>query len=1219
MSAFDHRPTDPFAAALGGGATAALILRFDWSGTLLGPIDRWPASLKTAVALVSRSPAAMALLWGVEGTMVYNDAYAVIAGARHPAALGSRVRESWPEIADFNDRVIDAVLRGNSLSYADQDMVIARNGGDERVWFSLDYSPVTDDSGTPAGVLAVVVETSARVRAERAVVVTEARNRQILDSAIDYAIVAFDLAGRITRWNEGARRVLGWTEQEMLGRDAAAIFTSEDRAAGRMEHEMHAALTRQAGNDERWHVRKSGERFWASGEMTPIRDDTGEAIGFVKVLRDRTEQHRAAEALRRSEARLRRAQEAGGVGTFSLRLDTDLISGTREFYRIFGLEATGEVPMATLEALVLPEDARVRSSPATRHAATAPLEVEYRIRRANDGALRWIARKAEFERDAEGRAVRLVGAVQDVTERKADQRAIEESAAQFSTFAQALPNHVWTALPDGSLDWFNDRVHDYAGATLGGPDGPSWQSIVHPDDRSLTNTRWATALATGAPYETEFRLARADGEYRWFLARAVPIRTADGAISRWVGTNTDIHENKLVEAETTRDRERIWTSINDLMATTNRDAVLRATNPAWGRLLGYRQDELASRPFGDVVDPQDLPKLSEGMAALARGEVATEFELRLMHKDQRRFLIAWTVEHVGDFLYLVGRNITEQRSVEEALRQSQKMEAVGQLTGGIAHDFNNLLQGITGSLTLVRKLVAQGRTSEIDRFVDGAMASARRAAALTHRLLAFSRRQPLDPRPVEVNPLVASMEDLLHRSLGERVRLQLSLGPDLWLTKCDPNQLENAILNLAINSRDAMPDGGVLTIETANVALDNPLAARQQGMQRGRYVCISVSDTGIGMSPDTISKAFEPFFTTKPIGQGTGLGLSMIYGFARQSDGYAKIYSEVGQGTSVKLYLPLHRGTADAQPALPALSEAHTAGAGETVLVVEDEPLVRTLIVELMRELHYHVLEAGDGPAGLTCLQSAQRIDLLITDIGLPGLNGRQIAEAARLTRPGLKVLFMTGYAENAAMAAGFLTPGMAMITKPFAMEALATKVREVLSDQTSPEDAHAETERQAELDALSILDSEQDQAYDDLTRMAAQIFGVDIALISLVDRDRQWFKSRVGLLATETPREFSFCAHAIREPKSVFVIRDASLDPRFAANPLVTGDPGIRFYAGAPLVTSSGHAIGTLCAIGQTPQEPDPTQLAELQFLAEQVIHKLEARRRALGLADHE
>jgi CheY-like chemotaxis protein len=292
------------------------------------------------------------------------------------------------------------------------------------------------------------------------------------------------------------------------------------------------------------------------------------------------------------------------------------------------------------------------------------------------------------------------------------------------------------------------------------------------------------------------------------------------------------------------------------------------------------------------------------------------------------------------------------------------------------------------------------------------------------------------------------MDDLLRRTLGEGIDLEFVLADGLWPTKCDPNQLESAILNLVINARDAMPHGGRLTIATCNADLDGVHAARQPDIRPGQYVCIGVTDTGSGMSADTIDKAFEPFFTTKPIGQGTGLGLSMIYGFARQSNGYAKIHSELGRGTTVQIYLPRHRGEVEGEESPPALQDAHATYQGETVLVVEDEPVVRALILEVLRDLGYRALEAVDGPSGLERLQAAGRIDLLITDIGLPGLNGRQIAEAGRECRPGLKILFMTGYAENAALASGFLEPGMSMITKPFAMETLVARVRRSLEER---------------------------------------------------------------------------------------------------------------------------------------------------------------------------
>ena len=391
----------------------------------------------------------------------------------------------------------------------------------------------------------------------------------------------------------------------------------------------------------------------------------------------------------------------------------------------------------------------------------------------------------------------------------------------------------------------------------------------------------------------------------------------------------------------------------------------------------------------------------------------------------------------------------ERERMGEDLRQSQKMEAVGQLTGGIAHDFNNLLTGIVGSLDLMQTRIAQGRTENLGRYIETAMSSAHRAAALTHRLLAFARRQPLDPKPTDVNALVAGMSDLLRRTTSEAIELRVEPMPGLWPTLCDPHQLENAILNLVINARDAMPEGGVLTVATANGRRAASEADPRTRLLPREYVCISVRDTGTGMPADVLARAFDPFFTTKPLGQGTGLGLSMIYGFARQSQGQAHIASEVGRGTTVSVWLPRH----DVAPveATPTGDDPEVPrGLGETVLVVEDEQVVRDLIVEVLQDLGYRTIQAVDGPSGLRALQSAGHIDLLVTDVGLPGLNGRQMADQARETRPELKVLFMTGYAEGAAMPSGFLDPGMALITKPFAVDVLMARIRAMIVSEGS-------------------------------------------------------------------------------------------------------------------------------------------------------------------------
>jgi CheY-like chemotaxis protein len=374
------------------------------------------------------------------------------------------------------------------------------------------------------------------------------------------------------------------------------------------------------------------------------------------------------------------------------------------------------------------------------------------------------------------------------------------------------------------------------------------------------------------------------------------------------------------------------------------------------------------------------------------------------------------------------------------------MEAVGQLTGGLAHDFNNLLAGISGSLELMDSRLTQGRIKDVERYMTAAQGAVRRAAALTHRLLAFSRRQTLDPRVTDVNQLVGGMAELIQRTVGPSISIEIVGAAGAWPALVDPPQLENALLNLCINARDAMPDGGRITIETANRWMDDR-SAQAHDMPPGQYLSLCVTDTGTGMTPDVMAKAFEPFYTTKPIGEGTGLGLSMIYGFARQSGGQVRIYSEVGQGTTVCIYLPRFVGDADVSDPLATLSTAPRAQHGETVLVVDDEPTIRMLVTEVLEDLGYTAIEAADSVAGLKVLQSDVRIDLLVTDVGLPGgMNGRQMAEAGLVKRPDLKVLFITGYAENSILNQGHLMPGMAVMTKPFAVEALGARIREMLA-----------------------------------------------------------------------------------------------------------------------------------------------------------------------------
>ncbi|WP_235538758.1 PAS domain-containing hybrid sensor histidine kinase/response regulator [Sphingomonas sp. Root710] len=531
---------------------------------------------------------------------------------------------------------------------------------------------------------------------------------------------------------------------------------------------------------------------------------------------------------------------------------------------------------------------------------------------------------------------------------------LRESEAKFQAIANSIDHMVWSTLPDGYHDYYNQRWYEFTGVPEGSTDGAAWSGMFHPDDQERAWSRWRHSLETGEPYHIEYRLRHRSGDYRWVLGRAQPVRDDGGRITRWFGTCTDIQE--IVEARNVlaRSRESLEAMIEE------RTEALRRAN--------------------------------------------------------------------------------------EHLHQSQKMEAVGQLTGGIAHDFNNMLTGIIGSMDIMRRRIAAGRYDQLDRFMDAATTSALRAAGLTQRLLAFSRRQSLDSKPIDINALVDSLGDLLTRTIGEQISLDMRLDPGIPAGVTDANQLESALLNLTINARDAMPEGGTLSVSTRAVRIDAAEAAASADAKPGDYVVVTVADTGAGMPADLLGKVFEPFFTTKPIGQGTGLGLSMVYGFAQQNGGHVAIDSAVGRGTAVSIYLPAaERPGLEEHHAIRALPQ----GNGQCVLVVEDDPSVRLLIRDVLEEVGYAAIEASDAAEALPILASGRTIDLMISDVGLPGMNGRQLADAARSHRPSLPILFVTGYAEKAAIRADFLGENMSMITKPFSLDDLGEKIGEILAGAT--------------------------------------------------------------------------------------------------------------------------------------------------------------------------
>ncbi|SDD77071.1 PAS domain S-box-containing protein [Paracidovorax valerianellae] len=849
-----------------GGEMAQRIARHDWAATPLGPLVAWPAHVQWAVSTILRASVPMATLWGESGVLIYNDAYAAFSGTRHPELLGCAIREAWPEAWQFNDHVVKTVLAGGTLNYQDQEFLLNRNGHAEPVWINLDYSPLLDDAGQPVGVLALVVDTTSKVQAERRLKGERERFAQLFEQSPSFMAMLEGPDHRIALANPGYLRLVG--NRPVVGLSVAQALP--DAAAQ----------------------------------------------GYVELL-DRV--YASGEALTAHAARYVNQMEPGGP--------------VREHYVDFVFQ---------------------------------PI------------------------RDGGGAVTGIFVEGVDITDRMAAE-ARREALARFSDQLRSLDSVDAVCLAAAET---LGRTLKVSRAGYGAVDAEAQTVQVHHD--------W---MAPGCDPLADVMHLPDFGAFLDDLARDESVCVAD-----------------VRSDERTRARAQ---ALEDLCARAFMNMPVVEHGQLVAMLFAHHED-VRDWTAEEIAFMREVASRTRTAAERAR----TEAQLREVNESLEQ---------------AVAQRTRELMEVEAKYRQSQKMEAIGQLTGGIAHDFNNLLGAISASLQVLEKRIGLQKFENAERYIGMAQGSVRRAAALTQRLLAFSRRQTLDPKPVDVNRLVGSIEEMVRRTVGPAVQLEVVGAGGLWLTRVDPSQLENAVLNLCINARDAMsPRGGRLTIETANKWLDDR-AASERELAPGQYISVCVTDTGAGMEPDVAARAFDPFFTTKPMGQGTGLGLSMVYGFVRQSGGQVRIYSVPGEGTTMCLYLPRYVGEADPEvPELPVIS-GHQAD-GEVVLVIEDESIIRSLIAEELENLGYQVISVGDGPAGLHILQSERRVDLLLTDVGLPGgLNGRQVADAARVTRPDLKVLFITGYAENAAVGNGLLEYGMEVITKPFDVGALAGKVQEMI------------------------------------------------------------------------------------------------------------------------------------------------------------------------------
>jgi PAS domain S-box-containing protein len=636
---------------------------------------------------------------------------------------------------------------------------------------------------------------------------------------------------------------------------------------------------------------------------------------------------------------------------------------------------------------------------------------------------------------------------------------------RFQLLVNAVKDYaIYMLDPQGIVSSWNSGAQRFKGYKADEIIGQHFSRFYTEEDRQAGGPQQALAIAVAeGKYETEGWRVRQDGSRFWASVVIDPIHDEDGNLFGFAKITRDITDRKAAEAALRQSQEQFRLLVQGVT-----DYAIFMLDPtghviSWNsgaqRMKGYAAAEIIGQHFSRFYTDEDRAA-DVPLRALQTAEREGRFETEgwRVRKDGSYFWASVVIDAIHDENgSLIGfgkvtRDITERRQVQkaleearEALFQSQKMEAVGQLTGGVAHDFNNLLQAISGSLEVVEQRLTAGRI-DVAQHIAMARTAVNRATALTQRLLAFARRQPLKPEYTNLNTLVPGMRDLIQKSVGEAVQVELSLAEELWPIWADANQIENALLNMAINARDAMPSGGRLQLETSNTHLDRAYVELEPGLQPGDYVMLAVTDTGTGMPPNVLARAFEPFFTTKPVGQGTGLGLSQLYGFARQSGGYVHIESKVGRGTSVRLYLPRHRRVEETKAVVDATSEPPLQAPGRgTILVVEDEAIVRMLLVDALEEQEYTVLEAETGNAALTIVASSERIDLLVTDVGLPGLNGRQLAEMARSLRPGLKVLFLTGYAYDAAMDKEGLGSNTQLLGKPVAMEVFWAKVHGML------------------------------------------------------------------------------------------------------------------------------------------------------------------------------
>ncbi|WP_083745585.1 PAS domain S-box protein [Variovorax sp. KK3] len=1099
-SSTPHEANQPADAA----AMAALMRGHDWSRSALGPPEQWARALRAAVSMLQDAPVPMWLAWGPELSLVYNASYARMLGSKHPRALGAPVREVWAEIWADVGELVATTLSGQALYRENLPLLVNREGRSEQAWFTFSYSPLRDDDEVVRGVACTVWETTANMLAQRKLAESESRLKALTLASTN---VIYRMSADWTRMLELNGQGFVADTPTPSAEWADDYIHPDDRAEVNAAIQQ-AIRTRSKFELEHRVIQVDGSLGWTLSRAIPVLDERGEIVEWFGTAADVTGRRQAHEALQDTNRTLVRRMEDALA---QRKLFATIVESTEAMVQVVDTQGRWlALNRAARHGLGAVYDAEPGvGGNVFEHLAphAEAWEAAWRTALAGkdhttlvpfgDPASQPRTYEVSFStlRHDGGETFGVYQFAVDVTERIHDQQRLKEAEAalrraqeheseeRYRLAVLATNDAIWDwRMSDGHVVW-NKALATLFGHEREESSADWWLEHIHPDDRPRIDASiHAVIEGGGTGWSDEYRFRRVDGSYADIFDRGAVLRDARGEPRRMIGAMLDVTQRKAAETAL-RESERMFRALFETMDEgfciieffdgphgPLSDYVHVSANPAYAANAGI--PDVVGQKVREMVPDEAAEWVETYRRVLVTGEpVRFERELvatgrflelaafRIDPPERRQVAVLFqditkrrraeqALHQLNETLEgRVAEELAERIKTQEALRQSQKMEAVGQLTGGLAHDFNNMLAVVIGSLELLGRRSVDG-DPRAKRYVDAAKDGARRAAQLTQRLLAFSRQQPLKPESVDANKLVAGMSDLLRRSLGGAIRLETVLAGGLWRSHADPNQLESVILNLAVNGRDAMPDGGRLTVETANCHLDERYAANHLGVPAGQYVMVAVSDTGSGMPAEVVAKAFDPFFTTKEVGRGTGLGLSQVYGFVKQSGGHVKIYSELGQGTVVKVYLPRLANPPSEEAKPDATPEIALGDSGELVLVVEDEAAVRQFSVDALVELGYRVLEADGAAAALKLIDAHPEIALLFTDVVMPEINGRKLADEVLKRRPGLPVLFTTGYTRNAVVHNGVLDPGVHLIGKPFTIEELATRVRALLDSR---------------------------------------------------------------------------------------------------------------------------------------------------------------------------